>query len=169
LAPRRGPLGPSPDRERAIGNAPAPAPGPLARLQDLRRLTGVSPAGRARHDRGPALEHLPARAGLCPTATSQYRSTTSYQFSDHIRSSLCSTAQPLYTSFPIISGSCFSEVTIGFIPRCAWDGCGYSTPYMANIRRHIRGRLRRGPSATLPLPLSFIRRTLCIKTSGSDE
>jgi hypothetical protein len=35
LAPRRGPLGSSPDRESAIGNAPALVPGPLARLQDL--------------------------------------------------------------------------------------------------------------------------------------
>ena len=32
LAPRRGPLGSSPDRESAIGNAPALVPGPLARL-----------------------------------------------------------------------------------------------------------------------------------------
>jgi hypothetical protein len=30
LAPRRGPLGPSPDRESGIGNAPALVPGPLA-------------------------------------------------------------------------------------------------------------------------------------------
>jgi hypothetical protein len=32
LAPRRGPLGSSPDRKSAIGNAPALVPGPLARL-----------------------------------------------------------------------------------------------------------------------------------------
>ena len=31
--------------------------------------------------------------------------------------SLRSTAQPLYTRFPIIFSSCFSKVTIGFIPR----------------------------------------------------
>jgi hypothetical protein len=31
--------------------------------------------------------------------------------------SLCSTAQPLYTRFTIIFSSCFSKVTIGFIPR----------------------------------------------------
>jgi hypothetical protein len=30
FAPHRGPLGPSPDRERAIENAPALVPGPLA-------------------------------------------------------------------------------------------------------------------------------------------
>ena len=43
LTPRRGPLGPSLDRESAIGNAPALAPGPLARLQGLRLLTELSP------------------------------------------------------------------------------------------------------------------------------
>ena len=32
LAPPRGPFGSSPDRESATGNAPAPAPGPLAGL-----------------------------------------------------------------------------------------------------------------------------------------
>jgi hypothetical protein len=32
FAPRRGPLGSSPDRESSIGNAPALVPGPLARL-----------------------------------------------------------------------------------------------------------------------------------------
>jgi hypothetical protein len=32
LAPHRGPLGPSPDRESAIGNAPALVPGPVAGL-----------------------------------------------------------------------------------------------------------------------------------------
>ena len=32
LAPRRGTLGSSPDRERAVENAPALVPGPLARL-----------------------------------------------------------------------------------------------------------------------------------------
>jgi hypothetical protein len=32
------------------------------------------------------------------------------------RLSLSSTAQPLYTRFPIIFGSCFSEVTIGYNP-----------------------------------------------------
>ena len=42
FAPCRGPLGSSPDRERAIGwigNAPVLVPGPLARLQDLPLLT----------------------------------------------------------------------------------------------------------------------------------
>ena len=34
LAPRRGPLGSSPDRESALGNAPALVPGPLARARD---------------------------------------------------------------------------------------------------------------------------------------
>jgi hypothetical protein len=43
LAPRRGPLGPSPDRESSIGNAPVLVPGPLARLQDLQPLTALSP------------------------------------------------------------------------------------------------------------------------------
>jgi hypothetical protein len=43
LAPRRGPLGPSPDRESAIGNAPALVPGPLARLRDLQLLTELAP------------------------------------------------------------------------------------------------------------------------------
>ena len=33
--------------------------------------------------------------------------------------SLRSTAQPLYTSFPIIFSSCFPKVTIGYYPRCA--------------------------------------------------
>jgi hypothetical protein len=42
-APRRGPLGSSPDRESAIGNAPALVPGPVARLQDLQPLTEFSP------------------------------------------------------------------------------------------------------------------------------
>jgi hypothetical protein len=35
----------------------------------------------------------------------------------YIRLSLFSTAQPLYTMFPIIFGSCFSKVTIGYNPR----------------------------------------------------
>ena len=43
LAPRRGPLESSPDRERAIENAPALVPGPLARLWDPPLLTGLSP------------------------------------------------------------------------------------------------------------------------------
>jgi hypothetical protein len=46
LAPRRGPLGPSPDKEIAIGNAPALVPGPLAGLLDLQLLTVLSPQAR---------------------------------------------------------------------------------------------------------------------------
>jgi hypothetical protein len=37
----------------------------------------------------------------------------------HIRLSLFSTAQPLYTRFPIIFGRCFSKVTIGNSPTLA--------------------------------------------------
>jgi hypothetical protein len=43
LAPRRGPFGPSPDRESSIGNEPALVPGPSAQLQDLHPLTGSPP------------------------------------------------------------------------------------------------------------------------------
>jgi hypothetical protein len=46
FTPPRGPLEPSPDRESGIGNAPALAPGPLARLQDLQLLTALSPQAR---------------------------------------------------------------------------------------------------------------------------
>jgi hypothetical protein len=35
----------------------------------------------------------------------------------HIRLSLCSTAQPLYTRFPIKFSTCFSNVTTGYYPR----------------------------------------------------
>jgi hypothetical protein len=38
--------------------------------------------------------------------------------SGYIRLSPFSTAQPLYTSFPIIFSSCFSKVTIGYHPTC---------------------------------------------------
>jgi hypothetical protein len=47
VAPRRGPLGSSPDRDSAIGNVPALVPGPLARLQDLQLLTELSPQASA--------------------------------------------------------------------------------------------------------------------------
>ena len=43
LAPHRGPLGSSPDRDSAIGNATTLEPGPLARLYDLQLLTELSP------------------------------------------------------------------------------------------------------------------------------
>ena len=43
LAPPRGPIGPSPERESGFRNAPALAPGSLARLQDLQLLTEFSP------------------------------------------------------------------------------------------------------------------------------
>jgi hypothetical protein len=33
-----------------------------------------------------------------------------------IRLSLCSTAEPLYTRFPIIFSRCFSKVTVGYNP-----------------------------------------------------
>jgi hypothetical protein len=48
LAPRRGPLGSSPDRGGAVGNAPALVPGPLTRLQELQLLTELSPQVKGR-------------------------------------------------------------------------------------------------------------------------
>ena len=49
LPPPRGPsLGPSPYRERAIGNAPALVPGPAARLHDLQLLTAFPPQASTR-------------------------------------------------------------------------------------------------------------------------
>ena len=43
FAPRQGPLGSSPDRDSAIGNARTLEPAPLARLRDLQLRTGLSP------------------------------------------------------------------------------------------------------------------------------
>jgi hypothetical protein len=59
FAPRRGPLGFSPDRESAIGNVPVIVPGLLARLQDLPPLTELSPQVAARV----AQPSLPGRRG----------------------------------------------------------------------------------------------------------
>jgi hypothetical protein len=41
--------------------------------------------------------------------------------SGYIRLSLRSTAQPLYTRFPIIFGRCFSKVTLGYYPTLLTD------------------------------------------------
>jgi hypothetical protein len=45
LAPRRGPLGPSPDRGSVVRNAPALVPGPLARLYNSVRPTAQRSLG----------------------------------------------------------------------------------------------------------------------------
>jgi hypothetical protein len=34
----------------------------------------------------------------------------------------CSTAQPLYTRFPIVFSRCFPKVTIGYHPTCVSKG-----------------------------------------------
>ena len=52
----------------------------------------------------------------------------------YIRLSHCSTAQPLYARFPIIFGSCFSKVTLGYYPR--------------------KGRATTAPTTSRPAPTS---------------
>ena len=60
--------------------------------------------------------------------------------------SLCSTTQPLYIRFPIILGSYFSKVTIGYNPRSTArrsGGCGSPTRPSASPSCRSRTRCRR--------------------------
>ena len=104
LAPRRGPLGPSPYRESASVNALALVPGPLAGLQDLQLLTELSPQVGGR------LGLLAARGGVPP------RRQRSHRGLGHACRVLIA-AHQLYTIFAYIFGASVPEAATRPTPR----------------------------------------------------
>ena len=64
----------------------------------------------------------------------------------YIRLSLFSTAQPLYSRFPIIFSTCFSKVTIGYHPRCG-SSCS-SAGASRRTPSGTRTRTSRPPAST---------------------
>jgi hypothetical protein len=75
----------------------------------------------------------------------------------YIRLSLFSTAQPLYTRFPIIFSTCFSKVTVGYHPTSApppsaSNRSGVPAKRFARRRRTAAGSPAVPPAAVAHVP-----------------